>query len=98
MSKILLPLLLLLPSLSFASTEYICTARIDCGAPRLPSTQDLPSIQTPIVRSDSLEAAKGKCLTQYTSAYYRLTKSLGQKDSLFREAKSCQILSEAMPL
>lgn len=80
-----------------ATTEYVCAARIDCGSPKMPSTQDIPSNETPMVRSDSAETAQTQCMARYTRSYLRLAKSLSLPGSIFKETKACQILSEALP-
>ena len=94
-------ILVSLHSIAFASDRpperFVCAARVDCGAPGLPSTQDLPSISTPIVVSRSPAAARTKCLTEHASAYRRLVKSVDDitPTSALSSARGCKIVSEA---
>ncbi len=70
--------------------EYVCAAKVDCGAPSMPSTQDLPALDTPTVKSTTPELAKTECMNRYLNSYLRLAKVID-------EGKSCQVLSEAFP-
>jgi hypothetical protein len=79
--------------------KYVCAARVDCGAPGFPSTQDLPSITTPIVISKNADDAKTKCLAQHSSAYRRLATTIDQitPTNVLAAAHSCKIVSEVFP-
>ena len=80
-----------------APTRFVCAARIDCGAPGLPSTQDLPSVRTPTVVSSSVESARTKCVSTHTSAYLRLAKSIEDMTPMgaLKASRGCKIVSEA---
>lgn len=77
--------------------RFVCAARIDCGAPGLPSTQDLPSVSTPIVVSRTVAAARDRCLTDHASAYRRLVKTVDEitPTSVLNAGRGCSIVSEA---
>ena len=96
--------LLLLSTSAFASetapARFVCAARVDCGAPGLPSTQDLPSIRTPTVVSTTVEAARTKCVSVHTGAYLRLAKSIEEMTptSALSASRGCKIVSEAFPV
>ncbi len=79
------------------ASEFVCAARVDCGKPSLPSTQDLPSVSSPTVSASDINAARAKCAVNHSSAYSRLAKSVGDisTESLFRAARGCQVVSEA---
>ncbi|MBS1962102.1 MAG: hypothetical protein JST04_07800 [Bdellovibrionales bacterium] len=80
-------------------SRFICAARVDCGAPALPSVQELPTIRTPIVSSPSAEKAKDQCVSKHWSAYARLSRSIdgmGAK-SPFESGRGCKIVSEVLP-
>ena len=83
-----------------APARFVCAARVDCGAPGLPSTQDLPSIRTPTVMSPNLAAARSKCVSAHTSAYLRLAKSIEEMTptSALSASRGCKIVSEAFPV
>lgn len=77
--------------------RFVCAARIDCGAPGLPSTQDLPSARTPTVSSRTVADARSKCLVDHASAYRRLVKSVDDitPTTVLNIARGCRIVSEA---
>lgn len=79
-------------------SRYICAARIDCGAPALPSVQELPTIRTPIVTSRSPEKAKDQCVSEHWSAYARLTRSIDGLDakSPLEASRGCKVVSEVL--
>jgi len=79
--------------------RYVCAARVDCGAPRLPSTQDLPSAKTPTVISRSPAEAREKCMATHTRAYSRLARSVDETTpkSVLSEANGCKVVSEVFP-
>lgn len=80
-----------------APGRFICAARVDCGAPGLPSTQDLPSIRTPTVTSRTLEGAREKCMRDHVGAYARLAKTVDgiTPTTALQESRGCKIVSEA---
>ena len=82
-----------------AAGRFICAARVDCGAPGLPSTHDLPTVQTPIVISKSADGAREKCMSVHTTAYSRLARSFdgASPAALLRESRGCKVVSEAFP-
>lgn len=81
------------------TTRYVCAARVDCGSPRLPSTQDLPTVKTPTVQSRTPAEAREQCLATHSSAYARLARGSQEisPKSLFSESRGCKIVSEAFP-
>jgi hypothetical protein len=81
------------------SGRFVCAAKVDCGAPALPSTQDLPAENTPTVKSANADAARDACFTRFQSSYARLAKSFESREpaGLFRAAKGCRIVSEVFP-
>lgn len=78
---------------------YVCAARVDCGSPGLPSTQDLPAEKTPTVRSNSASDARDKCMATHTRAYARLARSIDEISTrtILNESRGCKIVSEAFP-
>ena len=84
---------------SESPTRFVCAARVDCGAPALPSTQDLPTASTPIVVSKNAEAARTKCVSAHTNAYLRLAKSMDELTPIGALGMShgCKVLAEALP-
>lgn len=80
-------------------TRFVCAARVDCGAPGLPSTQDLPTASSPIVVSQTVEAARTKCVSAHTSAYLRLAKSIDELTPIgaLGTSHGCKVVAEALP-
>ncbi len=80
-------------------SRFVCAARIDCGSPGFPSTQDLPVERTPTVLSPTVEAARSKCLSVHTTAYLRLARSIDEltPTNAFSASRGCKIVSEAFP-
>ena len=80
--------------------SFVCAARVDCGAPALPSTQDLPTIRTPTVGARDLASAREKCMSVHTGAYLRLAGSLEgiTARNVFRESRGCRVRGEAFPI
>lgn len=88
-----------LASAALADAErFICAARVDCGATTLPSTQDLPTNETPSVRSRTATEAREKCGRTYRASYDRLLQSVDpvSAESVLREARGCRVSAEAL--
>jgi hypothetical protein len=80
-----------------ASARYVCAARVDCGAPALPSTQDLPVDRTPTVKSTTVEAAREKCVAVHSAAYVALAKTIEDMTptASLSQSRGCRIVAEA---
>ncbi len=80
-----------------APARFVCAARVDCGAPALPSTQDLPVERTPTVISKNVEAAREKCVAVHAAAYVALAKTIEDRTptASLTESRGCRIVSEA---